>query len=268
MVQVIAERQVEPVMPVYVLMPHRQGPNDYTAMSPSATDRSVSQNNSERPSSSRTSTAACSEFPQQFCTVPIIPANWLFQWPSLTRTTVPLRASLACKTSNLLFIYWSGSVPSSEVRGTSKARRFRPRTARLPPGSWDDRRSSLSCRRGLFRFVYFRPALPPTCLYAPRAIPRSLSPLAVYRLRPGPGHQRRHGVRSHPLSLSSSIYVAGFYTFVCTLWHSVSSGTRKNKHGLNSCETPCSWGIAHSGGPLSASARWPERCSAGYRPLQ
>src|SRR5215203_616306 len=100
MVQVIAERQVETVMLVYVLMLHRQGPNYYTAMSPSTTDRSVSQNNSARPSSSRTSTAACSELPQQFCTVPVIPANWLFQCPSLTCTTVPLRASFACKASS------------------------------------------------------------------------------------------------------------------------------------------------------------------------
>src|SRR5215204_707074 len=71
-------------------------------MSSSAKDRSGSQNNSERPSSSRTSTAACSELPQRFCTVPLIPANWSFQCPSLTRTTVPLRASLTCKSLGLL----------------------------------------------------------------------------------------------------------------------------------------------------------------------
>src|SRR5215208_345826 len=62
-------------------------------MSTSTASRLESQNNSERPSSSRTSTVACSELPQHFCIVPCIPANWLFQCPSLTRTTVPLRAS-------------------------------------------------------------------------------------------------------------------------------------------------------------------------------
>src|SRR5215204_7172880 len=66
-------------------------------MSSSTTDRSGSQNNSERPSSSRTSTAACSDCPQHTWIVPHIPANWLFQCPSLTRTTVPLRASYASK---------------------------------------------------------------------------------------------------------------------------------------------------------------------------
>src|SRR5215210_976945 len=76
------------------------------AMSSSSTDRSVSQNNSERLSSSRTSTAACSECPQRFWTVPLIPANCLFRCPSLTRTTVPLSASLASMSLSLLHPPW------------------------------------------------------------------------------------------------------------------------------------------------------------------
>src|SRR4051812_26775548 len=80
------------------------------AMSSSTTDRSGSQNNSERPSSKRTSTAGCAEFPQTFCTVPLIPESWLFQCPSLTRTTVPLRASLAC--TSFILLSFSVLLPS------------------------------------------------------------------------------------------------------------------------------------------------------------
>src|SRR5215217_2434545 len=67
------------------------------AMSSSTTARLGSQNNSRCPSSSRTSTAACSELPQHLWIVPYIPANSDFQCPSLTLTTVPLRASYASK---------------------------------------------------------------------------------------------------------------------------------------------------------------------------
>src|SRR5215212_4812384 len=66
-------------------------------MSSSTTARLGSQNNSRCPSSSRTSTAACSELPQHLWIVPYIPANSDFQCPSLTFTTVPLRASYASK---------------------------------------------------------------------------------------------------------------------------------------------------------------------------
>src|SRR5215203_6997033 len=66
-------------------------------MSLSTASRLGSQNNSERPSSSRTSTAACSDCPQHAWIVPCIPANSVFQCPSLTRTAVPLRASYAFK---------------------------------------------------------------------------------------------------------------------------------------------------------------------------
>src|SRR5918994_2894168 len=59
----------------------------------SPTSRSGSQNNSERLSSNRTSTPACSDCPQQCWIVPNIPAKSLFQCPFLTRTSVPLRAS-------------------------------------------------------------------------------------------------------------------------------------------------------------------------------
>src|SRR3712207_2727195 len=62
-------------------------------MASSATSKSGSQNNSERLSSNNTSTAACSDCPQQCWIVPSIPANSAFQCPSLTRTIVPLRAS-------------------------------------------------------------------------------------------------------------------------------------------------------------------------------
>src|SRR5918998_4409205 len=66
-------------------------------MSSSTTSRLGSQKNSRCPSSSRTSTAAYSELPQHSWIVPYIPANSVFQCPSLTRTTVPLRASYAFK---------------------------------------------------------------------------------------------------------------------------------------------------------------------------
>ncbi len=91
-------------------------------MSSSTTDRSESQNNSERPSSRRTSTAACSDGPQRCRTVPRIPAKCLLLCPSLTRTTVPLRASLACK---------SFSLPSCS--SWLRSRRH-PRPSHHPPG--------------------------------------------------------------------------------------------------------------------------------------
>src|SRR4028119_195319 len=71
--------------------------NNYTATALSTTSKSESQNNSERLSSNSTSTTACSDCPEHFCTVPSIPANSAFQCPSLTRTNVPLRASYGSK---------------------------------------------------------------------------------------------------------------------------------------------------------------------------
>src|SRR4028119_1151025 len=65
-------------------------------MALSATSKSESQNNSERLSSNSTSTAACSDCPQQYWIVPSIPANSFFQCPALIRTSVPLPASYHC----------------------------------------------------------------------------------------------------------------------------------------------------------------------------
>src|SRR5215204_1847732 len=66
-------------------------------MSLSTASRLGSQNNSERPSSSRTCTSACSDCPLHAWIVPSIPRSSLFQCLSLTRTTVPLRASYNSK---------------------------------------------------------------------------------------------------------------------------------------------------------------------------
>jgi hypothetical protein len=66
-------------------------------MSSSTTERSASQNNRKLPSSNRTSTAPCAPLTQAPCMVALIPAHSLFQWPSLTRTTVPVCASYDSK---------------------------------------------------------------------------------------------------------------------------------------------------------------------------
>src|SRR5918994_3421194 len=154
-------------------------------MSASTTERSGSQNDSERRSSKSTSTAACSELPQRFCTVPLIPAKSLFQCPSLTRTTVPLRASYACKSLDLLIVVLVAAImtaptpelpshrrvtlraaaPSFAIGSASKAPRFRHRSARPPPGSRDDHRSVLWCRRALSQAACLHPELPPTCRF-------------------------------------------------------------------------------------------------------
>ena len=115
-------------------------------MSSSTKDGSGSQNNSELPTSSRTPTAACSGFPQQFCTVPITPARWPFQWTSLTRTTVPLRASLAC-TSLYLLSFSLLLLSRQPTPGLPPARRFTVTVATSPfDSSWDQSGSSPPCR--------------------------------------------------------------------------------------------------------------------------
>src|SRR5215204_79328 len=75
--------------------------------------------------------------------------------------------------------------PSFAVRGTSKARHFRPRSARLAPSTQDGRRFALSCQRALSQTAWLHPALPPTFRYVPHASPRN-SPLVVRCLGPDP----------------------------------------------------------------------------------
>ena len=177
-------------------------------MASSATSRSGSQNNSERLSSNRTSTAACSDCPQQCWIVPNIPANSVFQCRSLILTSVPLRASYASKRLppnslgrgqpallassarrpsaitrahapelRLLRRFKLRKIPAPfPTRGTSKARRFHPQSARPSPSGLDVRRFSLRCQRALFRSVWLHPARAPTCRDPPHAIPRNSPP--------------------------------------------------------------------------------------------
>ena len=91
--------------------------------------------------------------------------------------------------SSRLFTVRAGA-SSFAVRGTSRARRFRPRRARPPPGSRDDRRSSLWCRHALPRPAWLRPAPPPMCRYAPHAIPRNSLLVVVRCAGPDPIHRR------------------------------------------------------------------------------
>src|SRR5215207_6655210 len=99
-------------------------------MSLSTASRLGSQNNSERPSSSKTSTAACSDCPQHAWIDPYIPLNWLFQCPSRTRTNVPLRASYASK--SLPLFSWSGPKQLRYPRSPYHARPSQQHTPELP----------------------------------------------------------------------------------------------------------------------------------------
>src|ERR687898_667443 len=85
--------------------------------------------------------------------------------------------------------------PSFPIRGTSKARRSRPRSARPSPSSWDVRRFSLPCQRALSRYACLHPAPAPPYRYAPRAIPRRSPPCCRSR---GAGTN----LQPQPLSLS------------------------------------------------------------------
>src|SRR5215204_2652071 len=120
---------------------------------------------------------------------------------------MPLRASYACKSSNLLHppfgirttaspsfatlyhhegtrsyatvgqtSHGEGAPPSCAVRGTSKVQRFRPKSARPSPSNRDGRTFALSCRHFLSRSAWLHRALPPTCRYVLHAIPKSLPP--------------------------------------------------------------------------------------------
>ena len=140
--------------------------------------------------------------------MPSIPAKSAFQCPFLTHTTVlyELRTLARVLPPFLLVKTRLTALPSSAtpcstattattlelpsarrftvratplsfaVRDTSKARCFRPQTARPSPSSQDDRRCALSCRRVPSRAAWLHPALPQTCRYAHHAIPRCSPP--------------------------------------------------------------------------------------------
>ena len=74
---------------------------------------------------------------------------------------------------------------SFAVRGTRKAQRFRPRSARPSPSSQDDHTFAQSCQRVLFRAAWLHPVLSPTCRYAPHALPKRPSPCrSLFGARP------------------------------------------------------------------------------------
>lgn len=69
----------------------------------------------------------------------------------------------------------------------------------------------------------------PTCRYTPHAIPRC-SPLVVRCSRcsgPSAIHRREHGTWPQSRSLSRQGFIAGCYTFLCAMWHFVSSNTNQ-----------------------------------------
>src|SRR5829696_3785605 len=201
------------------------------AISCSTTERSVSQNNSGRPSSRRTSTAACSELPQRCCTVPLMPENWLFQWPSLTLTTVPLRASLAC-TSFSLLLFLLPRCPSLEYHRPSLSRRglILHRSLLVVPVKLDVseahvHRHVVGVAVGSYRSAdapFPRPLPRPTRRHAPHGISRRPPP-SVCHLGPDPTHRRVRGIRSR--ALSRSCCISGHYTFLCTRRHFVLKST-------------------------------------------
>lgn len=123
----------------------------------------------------------------------------------------------------------SAGAPSFAGRSARKVQRFRHRSAPPPPSSRDGRRSSLWCQHVLSRPVWLHPALPPTCRYTPHAIPRC-SPLVVRCSRcsgPSAIHRREHGTWPQSRSLSRQGFIAGCYTFLCAMWHFVSSNTNQ-----------------------------------------
>src|SRR5918997_384367 len=108
-------------------------------MSSSTTSRLGSQNSSKRPSSISTSTAACSDRPQTFCTVPSLPAKSVFQCPSFTLTNVPgVRRTPPKYTPPRILRVGPGAAPSAPTYSPYRllTRRLQgiPRLCRTFPG--------------------------------------------------------------------------------------------------------------------------------------
>src|SRR5215217_9551299 len=169
-------------------------------MSSSTTARSGSQNNSERPSSSRTSTAACSELPPARLDRAVHPGKLGFPVPfphphhcastSFVRfhevhLCLLLVGDRATPSPSFRRFTVRSAPPSFSVRGTSKAQRFHPQTARPSPSTQDVRTFSLQCRCVLPRAGWLHRALPPKYRYAPHTNPRR-SPPCRSRLEAGP----------------------------------------------------------------------------------